>query len=153
MGRDWIFRDEGTVCNFRVAGVVLQDGKLLVQQEISSGEYALPGGHVSFREASADTLVREFREELGAKVRPIRLLWSEECFWHWSNRDAHSLCFYYLAELESELSLPAVSRDNPDVLFRWLPVENIPSVTLWPPFAAEELQNLSPYPKHFVRYE
>lgn len=47
MKKDWLFRDETTVCNVRVAGVLLRDGKLLVQRDKNGAEYALPGGHVS----------------------------------------------------------------------------------------------------------
>lgn len=153
---DWLFTHEKGICHVRVAGVVLKDHKILVQKEVGGGEYALPGGHLKFGETTEEALVREYREEIGAEIACKRLLWIEENFWRWNDRDAHNICFYYLAEFCEEDAVPdgfTPQGDNEEVVFGWIPVEEVPKITVYPQFLKEEIQNLADYPKHFVRRE
>ncbi len=48
MARDSLFRGEDYRCDLRVAGVLLKDGKILLQRDKNGAEYALPGGHVQW---------------------------------------------------------------------------------------------------------
>jgi len=50
MHKDWLFAAENGICHFRIGAVLIRDNKLLVMCD--NGEYALPGGHVSFGEIS-----------------------------------------------------------------------------------------------------
>ena len=59
MEKDWIFRTDEYICDLRTVGVLVRDGKLLVQRDRDGSEYALPGGHVKIGETTADGLVRE----------------------------------------------------------------------------------------------
>ena len=61
--RDWIFTVENSVCDLRTVGVLIRDGKILVQRDRGGNEYALPGGHVKIGETLDDGLIREFKEE------------------------------------------------------------------------------------------
>lgn len=55
-----------------VAGVVLRDGKVLIQQRLASQDrpslWEFPGGKVEAGETDAQALCREFVEELGVEV-------------------------------------------------------------------------------------
>ena len=59
-----IFTVENSVCDLRTVGVLIKDGKMLVQQDRDGSEYALLGGHVKIGETLEDGLKREFKEEI-----------------------------------------------------------------------------------------
>ena len=103
MEKDWIFRTDEYICDLRTVGVLVRNGKLLVQRDRDGNEYALPGGHVKIGETTVDGLVREYKEETGADIKVGKLLWTEECFWEWNGRTAHNLAFYYLIEDNSTI--------------------------------------------------
>lgn len=60
-----MFHGDDYIFGYRVAGILLRDNKILLQKPTSDTGYALPGGHVEFGETSTQTLVREFKEEIG----------------------------------------------------------------------------------------
>lgn len=155
MGRDWLFRDENSVCGLRTAAVLIRDGKILVQREKNGDEYALPGGHVKIGETLEAGLVRELREEIGVSAECARMLWSEECFWKWSGRQAHTVTFYFLVELTEDSCVPkdnvfAEQQDNANVVVGWLPLEELGNVTVYPGFIRAEVYRLDEPIKHFV---
>ena len=76
MSSDWHFEADNTVCLFRAVGILIDKDMVLVQSD--NGEYALPGGHVKIGETAEETLVREFFEETGLKIRCKRMIWCGE---------------------------------------------------------------------------
>ena len=48
--KDWFFRTNEYICDLRTVGVLVRDGKLLVQRDRDGNEFALPGGHVKIGE-------------------------------------------------------------------------------------------------------
>ena len=153
--KDWMFRTDEYICDLRTVGVLIRDGKLLVQRDREGSEYALPGGHVRIGETTADGLVREYREETGARIRVGRLLWTEECFWEWNGTQAHNIAFYYRIELTEDSDIPDTGefvshKDNCDVLLGWMPIERLADVTIYPEFIREQIFDLDAQPQHFV---
>lgn len=65
--------------------VICRDGRFLVIRRSQSvrapGRYCFPGGGIEPGESEEQAMVREFREELGAHVRPVARLW--ECITPW----------------------------------------------------------------------
>lgn len=59
-----------------VVGGILSDalGRVLLQRRRDKKTWAIPGGSMELGESSVDTLKREFFEETGIIVEPIRLL-------------------------------------------------------------------------------
>jgi len=153
MPKDWFFSDGKSICHFRVAGVLIKGDKVFLQKV--KDEYAFPGGHVSFGETSVNTLIREFKEEIGVDILCERLLWVEENFWNWGSKKAHNISFYYLVSLADNNDLPddftEVSKDNSDVSLQWVSIPDIQELTVYPDFAKDKLSNLSSYVEHFVR--
>lgn len=49
-------------------------GQVLLQKRADMNKWGLPGGCMELGESSVDTLIREFYEETGIKVVPIKLL-------------------------------------------------------------------------------
>ena len=58
---DIIFKSDDFLFDVRAVGVLVKNGKLLVQRERNGNEYALPGGHVKLGETIAEGLIREYK--------------------------------------------------------------------------------------------
>lgn len=155
MSKDWLFKAEGYICDLRTVGVLIRDGKLLVQRDRDGNEYALPGGHVKIGETTVDGLVREIKEETGADIQVEKLLWTEECFWEWNGTQAHNIAFYYLIELADSSAIPDTGefvsqKDNCHVILGWMPVEKLADVTIYPDFIKKTIFELDAPPRHFI---
>ena len=78
--------------------IVVRTGRLLVirrsRSVVAPLTYCFPGGGIDRDESEEEALVREFREELGIPVRPVRRLW--RCVTAWKVQLA-----WWLGELES----------------------------------------------------
>lgn len=157
MEQDWIFSAGDYCCDLRVAGVLVRNGKLLVQRDADGTEYALPGGHLRLGETLESALIREYKEETGADIRCRKMLWSEECFWEWEGKKAHNISFYYLIDLCSQDAIPDPGRfiphkDNSRVVIGWLPIEQLQDATIYPEFIKQEIRRLDEGIRHFVTY-
>lgn len=155
MNKDWLFTTEKYTCDLRVAAVLIKDNKILVQKEKDGNEYALPGGHVKIGKTLETALIHEIMEEMGVQIECKKLLWSEECFWEWSGRQAHNISFYYLIEMYDSFEIPdngefVSQKDNCNVVIGWMPLEQIQNVTIYPEFLKKEIYHLDGLMKHFV---
>jgi 8-oxo-dGTP pyrophosphatase MutT (NUDIX family) len=98
-----------------VVAVVVRDDRFLVIRRaagvLAPGKYCFPGGGIEANECEADALVREFREELGVPLRPLRCIWRSTTRWHVA-----------LAWWLGELHEPAELSPNPAEVesFHWL---------------------------------
>lgn len=94
--------------NLRVYGLLLRDGAVLIAAEKVGGHDVLkfPGGAVEEGETPEAALVREFREESGLSVRPVRLLHTPgTLFSPWTHANYTPL--YYEVAGEGEPRVPA----------------------------------------------
>ncbi len=68
-----------------VIGVAVRDGRMLVirrsRSVVAPLVFCFPGGGIEPGESEEQALVREFREEIGVTVRPLRRLW--QCVTAW----------------------------------------------------------------------
>ena len=152
---DILFKADDYIFDVRTVGVLVKDGKILVQRERDGNEYALPGGHIKLGETTADGLIREYKEEIGADVRPGRLLQTEECFWEWNGRKAHNLAYYYLIELYDGLGIPDEGefishKDNCNVVIGWMPIDKLEDIIIYPEFLKKKIFELDGPTEHFV---
>ncbi len=157
MQRDWIFAEENWKCGVRVAGVLIRNGKILLQREADGCEYAVPGGHIRIGERLEDGLKREWLEETGLSIRCQRMLWTEESFWEWNGKAMHDLSFYYLIETEDDEALaddglPHAHKDNGRILLEWVPAEKLAGLTVYPSFLKTEMHHLGEPVQHFTTY-
>ena len=155
MSKDWLFVVDNNICDVRTVGVLIRNGKILVQRDRDGNEYALPGGHVKIGETLEEGIIREFKEETDADISCVKLLWSEECFWEWNGRAAHNFAFYYLIELNDDSEIFDIGefvshKDNCNVVIGWMPIEDIQNVTIYPEFLKREIYHLDEPMKHYV---
>ena len=66
---DILFKTDDYIFSYRVGGVLIHNGKVLMQNAEGDDGYAFIGGHVAFGETTDETLVREFKEEIGADIK------------------------------------------------------------------------------------
>jgi ADP-ribose pyrophosphatase YjhB (NUDIX family) len=158
MEKDWHFVTDEYICGLRTVGVLVKDGKILVQRDRDGKDFALPGGHIQIGETLEDGLIREFKEETGADIECKRLLWTEECFWRWNNKEAHNVAFYYLIDLKVASKIIddhefVSQKDNCNVVLGWIGIEEIQNTTIYPDFLKKEIFNLKEPIKHFISKE
>lgn len=154
---DWIFSGDKWTCGVRAAGVLLRNGKILLQREEYGHEYAVPGGHIKIGESLESGLIREWQEEMGTEILCQRMLWTEECFWEWKGKQAHNLSFYFLIGLADDTALPDDGllhshKDNRHIVLEWVPLDRLKSMIVYPAFIREAVFQLDGPMKHFVTY-
>ena len=75
---DILFHRDDYVFSYRVAGILLRNNKILLQKPTNETGYAIPGGHAELGETNAQTLEREFKEEIGVDIAVGALKWVVE---------------------------------------------------------------------------
>ena len=80
MNNDITFERNENVFNYRVAIVIKNDNKVLIQKDTRAKHITLPGGRCELGESSADTAIREFMEETGIETKSIKGLGMIENF-------------------------------------------------------------------------
>lgn len=142
--------------SYRVAGICVQNGMVLLQKPDSDEGYAFPGGHVAFGETNAETLVREWKEELGADIAVGELKWVEENFFPWGKGDCHQICLCYLVELLDEHTPREgvfSTKEETDLRFYWIPLRDVKNLPVYPTNTVELLDKLEDGVQHFVYRE
>ena|SRR5579859_6063318 len=143
--------------NYRVAGVFVEDGHVLIHRFTDADYWFLPGGRIEAGEASDEAVRREMREELGVTITVGTLLWVVENFFFFETTPFHEIGFYYQATLPSGTSLSDTSVVHTvtddlgrEVLFQWFPLQCLTSVNLVPPFLVEGLLDRPRHTRHLI---
>lgn len=127
---DILFDTEKGRFSYRVAGLAVQEGRLLVQRAKGDDGFAVPGGHVAFGEATADTLRREFREELGLDVEVGGLAAVGEVLFDWDG-PCQQIGLYYWITVPGgpwegvRHGFDDYGKVREEIDFLWAPVEEI----------------------------
>ena len=160
--QDILFKTESFVFSYRIAGILIRDGKILLQRPRNDDGYSIPGGHVSFGETSDKALIREFKEEIGADIKVERLLLIGEVFFPWGSKPCQQIGLYYLVSLCDETQIPLegtfkafdeLCNERVDLDFCWIPLSKLHEITLYPTGLEQDLLSLPENVKHFVYVE
>lgn len=133
---------------YRVAGVIIKDNKILVDDVEDSNFLFLPGGYVHMVENSMDAVKRELSEELKKNVVVKKYLGVAENFFITPcDHKMHELSFYYLVDFEDESieskDYAIVEDDNGFIIhhnFRWIDIDKIDEYDLRPQFLVNMLK-------------
>ena len=154
---DILLHYDNYIFSYRVSGILIVGGKVLLQAPKGSEQYAFPGGHVAFGETNAETLTREWREEVGADIIVGELAWIEENFFLWGDKNAHQICLTYFVKLRDLSQIPLdgsfMSKECGDesgesIFFHWVPLPDVMNLTVYPVNASELLI----YPKGGIQH-
>ncbi len=144
--------------NFRVAGVALRNGHVLVCREDADNFVLLPGGRVEFGEASDLALLREIKEELQCAVSVGRLLFNVENFFLREGEQFHELARYYAIELPDDFPF---EKDGPclttrdeghELTFEWIKADSeaLARINLLPEWLRERFGDLPSTTEHLI---
>jgi len=145
--------------NYRVVGVAIHNGEVLLHRAPDDPFWTLPGGRAEIGETAEHTIRREMREELSTEVEVLRLLWFSENFFKYGGRSCHEVGLYFLirfppgSKFLSQSEFEAIDDGTP-LLFRWFPLENetLNNLPLLPSFLASGLSDLPASVTHIVHF-
>ncbi|MEZ4776553.1 MAG: NUDIX domain-containing protein [Bacteroidia bacterium] len=125
--------------NIRVYGIYIEQGALLVTDEIRYGQRMtkLPGGGLELGEGIEEGLKREWLEELNAEITVGDIVYVNPFLQASAFRETDQMiCLYFLVQVHSPLQGPFselpqdFSGDEDDQqIFRWVPLETISAET------------------------
>ena len=151
----------GTRFNYRVAGLAIRDGHVLVCREDGDDYCMLPGGRVEMGEGSDVALAREMAEELATTVHVGALRFTSESFYGREGERFHELGFMYSIELPEHVrpggAQPFLVREDEGHLlqFSWLPIDEtaLEDARLLPPWLPERLRSPSLGAEHVIFHD
>lgn len=159
MDYDILYRSEDFVFSYRIAGVLVKNGSILLQKPANDDGYSIPGGHVRRGETSQEALIREFKEEINADIQVDKLLFVGENFFPWGDRPCQQISLYYHILLRDETQIPLagvfkvideLENSQIDLDFCWIPVSELKKVRFYPTNLVDDLITLPENVKHFV---
>ena len=141
--------------NFRVAGLIIDNERLLVHKLKSDDFWALPGGRVEFMENTEDSIIREMKEELNIVVKVERLLWIGEQFFTLYDERFHEICYYYLlvtddANLKKDKDVFEIIEDGRIFEFKWMTSSELNDEVFYPVIIKDKINNLPVNIEKFV---
>jgi 8-oxo-dGTP pyrophosphatase MutT (NUDIX family) len=147
--------------NYRVAGIALRHGHVLVCREDDDDYTMLPGGRVEMGEPSPVALAREIAEELHSVAITVALAYTVENFFERAGQQFHELAAYYRVDLPeafpfAEAGVVFETEDEGHQLrFEWVDVagDGLNRVNLLPVWIREKLWTLPASPEHLIMRE
>ena len=114
--------------NVRVYGLWLQDGCILVNEELIRGKKIIkfPGGGMEYGEGTHDCLRREWMEELGITPEILSHFYTTDYFQPSAYDDSQIVSIYYLVQVVQDTIIRNIN-DNEKTF--WLPISQITNDT------------------------
>ena len=121
----------------RIYGVLLRGREVLLTRSVFRApertiEFVnFPGGGIEPGEAPMEALRREYQEETGMAVKPVRVLYASEAYHRSSHRPLQIVSIFWLVEpLSGE---PRGTGNGDDILqLFWAPLDRIPTDEMFP---------------------
>jgi len=118
--------------------LIVNDGKILLCENLSGKHYFLPGGHLEKEESPEIALGRELLEEIGQTPLKIKRV-AEIKNSYVDKRGTHDETFYiYLVALADYKNIK--SREN-HIEFEWVSIDSLSSINFKPKKAVGEIIN------------
>lgn len=155
---DIIFRNNVGKFKFRIAGLILHQGQVLLTRDNDGPYYYLPGGKLRMNETSIETIVREMQEEIHETVKVERLLWVVENFFQEQRNRAfyHEFSLYYLLSIHetSKILQQPISTfyeaNQVKIEMKWVPLRDLQNLPVFPEFLKERVFTLPQTPEHII---
>lgn len=110
--------------NVRVYGVWVNEGNILVNEELIKGRVVIkfPGGGLEYGGGTIDCLKREWKEELGLDIAVTRHLYTTDFFQPSAFDDSQVISIYY--HVSADVPAAIVNHVTNERTF-WFPIANI----------------------------
>lgn len=150
--------------SYRVAGVLLNQGKVLLSTDDKVDFWVLPGGGVKPFESSEQAIKREFLEEIGVEIEVVRLLWVVENSFIFDGVATHGIGLDFLVKpvewtekltsdtfygLEDDFQTAGTRYENLENLrltFRWFDLAELDTIMIKPKIYHQALKNIPQHP-------
>ena len=138
-------KDEHYTFKFRVSGIIIRNGKVLLVEMDHAGFYCLPGGHVELGETTEEAMIREMKEETTKDTYIKKYLGNIENFFiNKHNVSIHEIAFYYLMDFKDDEIKDLIRLENDEgtlvnLNFKWFDLNELDSVNIKPIFLKEIL--------------
>ena len=146
---DITFKTEQGRFNYRVCGMIINNGKILAMHDQRSPYYYLPGGRVQLGETVKEAVLREIREELEIDAKIVRPLWFNQGFFteDVSGEQFHEICVYFLMDISHSDLLSkgekfVLNEGNQRHAFEWLEFDRLKDEYFYPIFLKEKIFDL-----------
>lgn len=151
---DIAYKTDDASFNYRVAGIWIKDGYVLIHKNIDDQAWALPGGRVMLGEESLHSITREVYEELGVVIKAERLIWIVENFFEYNQNTIHEVGLYYLiTPVANQLELNEqefFGIEGERLIYKWVPIKKLTDIDLFPAFLKTALLDIPKFPKHII---
>ena len=111
-------------------GLLISGTRVLVAYCIGSTNTFLPGGHIEPGEKAEDTLIREFKEELGITISVNRYLGAVEQTFNELGMNHHGINHIFLVDSKDMIEEPVSKEDHLD--FFWAESNDTGKMNLLP---------------------
>jgi ADP-ribose pyrophosphatase YjhB (NUDIX family) len=152
------FNNDNVKFTFRVAGIAIENGMVLLHRNTLENFWAMPGGRGELLENSKETLKREMKEEIGIDIKIIQVLYFVENFFQFENFTYHEVSIYYLMQIPEKFC-PGNNNSfkgregNLDLIFKWFKIDQLKDIKLYPSFLGSKLQDIKSYPEHIIHID
>lgn len=142
---------------FRVSGIIIREGKVLMLEMDDAGFYCLPGGHVELGETTEEAMLREMKEELNEETYIKKYLGNIENFFI-SKRNIviHEIAYYYLMDFKDNVAIKDLVRMENDhgvnvkLNIKWFNLDELDNINIKPMILKEILTNENIEFKHLI---
>ena len=140
---------------YRVGGIAVHDGRLLVEHNVKHGFCFVPGGRVEYGENAVQALSRELDEEFGSGVQIGRLVIFSDLLFELDDIRYQEVDLYFLLEFPPEH--PILGREGkfeaaePDLVYEWLSLDELQEAELFPRFLRELVLDIPQTPKYVIQ--
>jgi ADP-ribose pyrophosphatase YjhB (NUDIX family) len=110
--------------NIRVYGIWIEDGQLLVNEELIRGQRVikLPGGGLELGEGPIEGLKREWMEELGLEIEVLAHYYTTDFFQQSAFDDSQVISIYYYVRAQSG---SVIKNAMPGERTYWMPLSEV----------------------------
>lgn len=155
MKKDLTVKIEDGILNIRVGAIIMRENKfLMVKNDMFDYLYSV-GGRVKFGESAEQAVVREVFEETGVKMEVDRLGFVHENFFPGDSlvkrgNVVHEISFFFYMKVPKDFEPVCTSFTEDGLKERLVWITADEPKKYYPEFFRSELENPSPYVKHFV---
>jgi ADP-ribose pyrophosphatase YjhB (NUDIX family) len=159
------FEKKGKTFTYRVAAVIVDHGRVLLQRTEGDHFWSLPGDKAEFQEQASDVIKRKMRDDLSEEVDIDRLLWVVENFFRDQKQEKqfHELGLIFLAHLQENSPylikngsfLGEKGKNNLVPVFQWFAQDELElrKIPIYPLFLKYSLANLPNDVEHVINQD